>query len=194
MPVTKPSLSDLRRGDTRAWDDAVRWLWPVAIRSARGTLGGAAPEEAEDVAAEAVAAMVGQVAKIESVEDLRPILASIAHRRAVDVLRKKKSEKRKAEKIHPLTSDCVEEEALRRPLDMRELADLIDALGARLRPQQLSVLKAFFIEELSYREISDRQGIPMGTVATHIRRGLSDLRRILERNPKLLKEMGAFLR
>ena len=49
-----------------------------------------------------------------------------------------------------------------------------------LRPEQRSVLELSIFEGFSHREISSRTGIPLGTVKTHIRRGLQQLRDVME--------------
>lgn len=48
-----------------------------------------------------------------------------------------------------------------------------------LRPEQRSLIELSVFEGLSHREISDHTGIPLGTVKTHIRRGLMQLRQLM---------------
>ena len=48
-----------------------------------------------------------------------------------------------------------------------------------LRPEQRSVIELSIFEGFSHREISSRTGIPQGTVKTHIRRGLQQLREVM---------------
>ncbi len=50
-----------------------------------------------------------------------------------------------------------------------------------LRPEQRSVIELSIFEGLSHREISTRTGMPIGTVKTHIRRGLMQLRELMQR-------------
>lgn len=49
----------------------------------------------------------------------------------------------------------------------------------QLRPEQRSVIELSVFEGLSHREISIRTGMPIGTVKTHMRRGLMQLREFM---------------
>lgn len=48
-----------------------------------------------------------------------------------------------------------------------------------LRPEQQKVLSLSIYQGMSHQEISDATGIPLGTVKTHARRGLSQVRELL---------------
>ena len=46
----------------------------------------------------------------------------------------------------------------------------------KLRPEQQQVLRLSIIQGMSHQEISDATGMPIGTVKTHARRGLMQVR------------------
>jgi RNA polymerase sigma-70 factor (ECF subfamily) len=48
-----------------------------------------------------------------------------------------------------------------------------------LTEAQRNILQMAFFEDMSHQEISDRTGIPLGTVKSHARRGLATLRAVL---------------
>lgn len=48
-----------------------------------------------------------------------------------------------------------------------------------LTEAQQNILQLAFFEDMSHQEISDRTGIPLGTVKSHARRGLAALRAVL---------------
>jgi RNA polymerase sigma-70 factor (ECF subfamily) len=48
-----------------------------------------------------------------------------------------------------------------------------------LRPEQQQVLRLSIVEGMSHQEISDATGLPLGTVKTHARRGLIQVREFL---------------
>ena len=54
-----------------------------------------------------------------------------------------------------------------------------DAL-ALLGPPQDEVLRLAFLEDLAHQQIAERLDMPLGTVRSHIHRGLAALRRRLE--------------
>ena len=48
-----------------------------------------------------------------------------------------------------------------------------------LRPEQQQVLRLSIVQGMSHQEISDATGMPLGTVKTHARRGLTQVREVL---------------
>lgn len=106
-------------------------------------------------------------------------LAVIAHSRAQDLRRKRAQ--------LPLF-ECIDEDGDGRehadpnglPIvdwldNMREGSAVRDAL-AELSWEQRRLIQLAFIEDLSHAEISERTGLPLGTVKSCIRRGLLRLR------------------
>ena len=100
--MNMPRLQALQEDDAEAWDQAFRWLWPVVLAVAQLRLQPYFPNEAEDVAIEALEELVPKVREVETIEELRPLAASIAHHRAVSLLREKFARKRGAGKTEPL--------------------------------------------------------------------------------------------
>lgn len=182
-----PRLQALQQGDADAWDEAFRWLWPVVLAVAQLRLQPYFAEEAEDVAIEALEELVPKVREVKTVEELRPLAASIAHHRAVSLLRERFAKKRGAgktgsiETVHPEGgADCPDPTADSplAELEQRELAQRIAQSLAELKPPLGEVLSDFFLHHLRYEEIARKHGLAVGSAGVYLQRGLAALRRI----------------
>ncbi len=185
--MTPPPLQALQQGEAGAWDEAFRWLWPVVFAVAQLKLQPYLPDEAEDVAIEALEELVPKVREVKAVEELRPLAASIAHHRAVSLLRERFARKRGAGKTESLDSiqaesgaDCPDP-AADSPLaglEQRELAQRISQSLTELKPPLGEVLSDFFLHGLRYEEIARKHGLAIGSVGVYLKRGLEAIRRI----------------
>src|SRR5262249_28283184 len=97
-----PDLQALQAGDADAWDEAFRWLWPVAFGAARKVLQSHLPDDAEDTAVRGIEELVDKVKQLKSGDELRPLVASIAHNLAVSRLRQHFADKREGGKTESL--------------------------------------------------------------------------------------------
>jgi RNA polymerase sigma-70 factor, ECF subfamily len=103
-------------------------------------------------------------------------LLGIARFRTLDRLRALERQGRLTEQaaslVEPAMADSTEDDLARRLL-------VLDAMD-RLPPERREVLALAFYEDLTHRTISERLDLPLGTVKSHIRRGLDQLRREME--------------
>ena len=186
-----PDLRALNAGDASAWDDAFRWLWPVVFAVEKLKLQPYLPNEIEDVAIESLEQLVKKVSEVKSVEELKPLAASIAHNRAVSLLRERFAKKRGEGKTGSL--DVQPDEAVSRnelasghspleDLEQKELAERLRKSLAELKPPMGEILSDRLFDELSYEEIAKKRGIPVGSVGVYLKRGLEAMRRIWVRD------------
>lgn len=191
--VNPPDLHALQQGDEAAWNEAFDWLWPTVWVVAQSKLNPFLPDEVEDMAIEALEEIVEKVRSVESVNELKPLAASIAHNRAVSLLRKRFAQKRGAGKIESLDTPKDEEghvnepAAERSPLDdleQKELAERLHESLAKLKPPSGEILQDFFLSGLSYEEVAQKRGVAVGSVGVYLKRGLEVMRRTWGRDEK----------
>jgi RNA polymerase sigma factor (sigma-70 family) len=189
--MSAPDLQALQRGDAAAWDMAFPWLWPAAFGAAQVTLQPYFPAEVEDVAIESLEALVEKVRELRSVEELKPLVASIAHHLAVSLLRERFAKKRGEGRTGSLEAvqeaavmDCPDPTANSplAALEEKELAERLRRTIAELRPPVDAIMMDRFINELSYEEIARKHGIPVSSAGVYLKRGLETLRRIWGRH------------
>ncbi len=201
--MNPPALSALQRGDPEAWDEAFRWLWPVAFAVAELKLKPVLPGDVEDVAIETLEEIVDKVRDVKRVEELKPLTASIAHNLSVSRLRERFAKKRGAgqtESLEALQSDGNDPDEVAEgtsplaALEQTELAELLAEIQSELKADQRAVLSEFFIHGLSYEEVAKKRGLAIGSVGVYLKRGLEAVRKLGARHPKLMKELEAFLR
>jgi RNA polymerase sigma-70 factor (ECF subfamily) len=60
-----------------------------------------------------------------------------------------------------------------------------------LKPEQQKVLQLSIVQGLSHQEIADATGMPLGTVKTHARRGILQVREFLGLGKDLTKKEAA---
>lgn len=108
-------------------------------------------------------------------------LLGIARRRIVDLLRARGRQQRDsaaAAAVAPVEEAVAE--SPERVLDRLVIADEL----TRLPDPQREVLRLAFYADLTHTQIAERTGLPLGTVKSHLRRGMQSLRSQLDRTPE----------
>lgn len=186
-PVSSLDIKSLQCGDSAAWDEAFRWLWPTVFAVAQLKLQPYFPNEAEDVAIEALEELVDKVRTIKASEELKPLAASIAHHRAVSLLRERFAKKRGEGKTESLDDplpdgatghETVSDDSPLVDLEQKELAERLGKSLEELKPPLGGILSDFFLHGLRYEEIAKKRGVAVGSVGVYLKRGLEAMRRI----------------
>ena len=124
----------------------------------------------------------------------RTYLVLLARSRAIDRLRSRRARLDRNnspsfdEVLHPTTAGAAtgpDAQVVR-----AELADRVRAALAELDQRQRTALDLAFFEGLSHREVAERLGAPLGTVKTHIRKGLAKLRYSISGGGQLEEQLG----
>ncbi len=108
-------------------------------------------------------------------------LMTLTRSRTIDRLRSKRSKGRFWQNIGKL-NDSIEQQKPDSPMEVvstEEISTQVRNALQHLSPNQRQVLELFYYEGLSQSEIAKRLNIPLGTVKTHSRRGLIQLRKNL---------------
>ena len=175
---SEPSDLDLLRrmavGDEEAFRTLFRRLAPnanaLALRVVRQTF------LAEEAVQEAFVALWGNAASYDGRRgSVRAWLLGMVHNRAVDLVRREESQRRRAEASR---TDPVEDPA-DRVVDAVGLAEegvvVRDALSD-LPEEQRRVIELMYFDGLSQSAIADRLSIPLGTVKSRALLGMRRLR------------------
>lgn len=187
-----PDLSKLKKGDPSEWAVAFDWLWPSAKAKALFTvMNRCCIDDAEDVASDSIAVLARKVKDglIRQVEELKALLLRIVHDKAIDHCRELLAQKRgggvttSLEAMQEGEKGAYEPASGDSPLEKLELSDLgvlIREAGKQLKDKEWAMLEDFFFSELSYKEISEKHGLAVGSVGVYIKRATDKLRPLLK--------------
>jgi len=144
------------------------------------------PEEARDAAQEAFARAYAALDAFDLSQPFAPWVLRIARNHCLDLLRRRIPARARVE----LDADPeggpgfdLPDPTAERGDERLEQAQTREALGdavAALPPNYREVVHLFHVEQLSYKEIAETMGVPMGTVMTWLHRARSKLRQSLE--------------
>jgi RNA polymerase sigma-70 factor (ECF subfamily) len=162
----------LRAGDERALRTAYERHGAAVLYLAQRLLGNRA--DAEDVTQLTfVAAWTGRDSFDADRGTLLGWLLGIARRKTIDKLRSAARDDRLSEAVRVQLMPPSAEEAPERVVDRLVIADEM----ARLPEEQRRTLQLAFFDDLTHPQIAAVTGLPLGTVKSHIRRGMANLRR-----------------
>ena len=134
--------------------------------------------DAEDVTQQVfVSAWTGRPGYSPHAGSLGGWLVGITRHRIADALARRARDARLADAVAGDTSSARAEEPFAPRVEDRIV--LLEEL-ARIGPPQQTILQLAFFHDLTHEQISRRTGLPLGTVKSHVRRGLARLRTRLE--------------
>lgn len=158
-------------------------MWSIARKMLRNS------DDAEDAVQEIFVDIWKNAARFdESQSSETTFIAMIARRRLIDRIRYS-SRRISADSLDDVLLEPFtrSDQAMQISIEAKEAAEAI----RELRPEQQQVLRLSIVQGMSHQEISDATGMPIGTVKTHARRGLMQVREILGLgNAQRLKEVS----
>ena len=159
-----------REGDAEAWHELVdrfsRYVFAI-VGQGYGLRG----DDAEDVFQEVFSRVFERLDTLRSDDAVRPWIAQLARRCAVDRLRSASRE---------LPVEDVPEERYEETIALLDEAMAVREALAELTPECAEILDRFFARDESYRTIGEALDLPAGTIASRISRCLAKLRERLE--------------
>jgi RNA polymerase sigma factor (sigma-70 family) len=171
------SLSDAalvarcRTGDESAWAELVRrfsrYVFAIATQGF-----GLRADDAEEVFQEVFARTYQHLDRLRDDEAIRPWIAQLTRRLAIDRIRAGSREQ--------LTEEDVEPPGVDDTLERLDDALTVHEALAGLSESCQEILDRFFARDESYQTIGAELEIPSGTIASRISRCLAKLREIME--------------
>ncbi len=182
MELQVSLLSRVARGETKAIDECIEryggLVWSLACRLSPSTA------DAEDAAQEIFIDLWRSADRYkEELGEESTFVATLARRRLID--RQRKSRRNRESELLDETSV---EHSSPQASDMLELADEATRATAcldKLRNQEREVLELSIYHGLPQSRIAEKMGMPLGTVKTLIRRGLTQLRNCMQLGSRL---------
>ena len=173
--MTQAILKRIADGDRTAVQDCMDkfggLIWSIARKMLRNS------EDAEDAVQEIFVEIwrtAGRYDEAKSSETT--FVAMIARRRIIDRIRAS-TRRISADSL----DDVLLEPFTRADKQMQVSVEAGQAAEAMrvLRPEQQQVLRLSIVQGMSHQEISEATGMPLGTVKTHARRGLIQVRQAM---------------
>lgn len=173
--MTQAILQRVANGDRTAVEDCLKQygglVWSIARKMLRNT------EDAEDAVQEIFVDVWKNADRFDETKASETtFIAMIARRRLIDKIRFS-ARRISADSL----DDVLLEPFTRADKDMQVSLEAQQAAEAmrNLRPEQQQVLRLSIVQGMSHQEIADSTGMPLGTVKTHARRGLLQVREFM---------------
>src|SRR5262245_50429173 len=169
-------LKRIANGDSRAVSECIdefgALVWSLARRLTRRQV------DAEDAVQEIFIDLWRSAGRFDPAQGSEKVfITTIARRRLIDRLRRSAQEPAR-ESTEALDAAGFAEPGTRGEVCVE--AEQAARAVARLRPEQQTVLELGILQGLSHSEIAAKTGMALGTVKTNMRRGLIEVRELME--------------
>lgn len=179
-------LKRVADGDASAVQECLKryggLVWSLARKMLRNS------DDAEDAVQEIFVDVWKNAARFDETKSSETtFIAMIARRRLIDKIRYS---------TRRISADSLDDVLLEpftradKTLEISVEAEQAAEAMRKLRPEQQQVLRLSIVQGMSHQEISQATGMPLGTVKTHARRGLLQVRELMGLNNDA-QEVGA---
>jgi len=184
--VAEAILKRVADGDALAVQECLKryggLVWSLARKMLRNS------DDAEDAVQEIFVDVWKNAARFDETKSSETtFIAMIARRRLIDKIRYS---------TRRISADSLDDVLLEpftradKTLEISIEAEQAAEAMRKLRPEQQQVLRLSIVQGMSHQEISQATGMPLGTVKTHARRGLLQVRELMGLNNDA-QEVGA---
>ena len=188
-------LHRLAEGDEEAWREAYPVLYREILSVLRARVQAGHGLDLEAKAADIIVREMMPALKerrlsygmLKNFEELRAMGRTIACRRSVDMIRR--AQRRKEDDLPENHEQILpKDESAHREIESLER---FEELIGRLKPPKPELFRDHFYAGMTYQEISDLRGIPLGAVCSHFYRGFKALRNELNNDDTQNGEGGS---
>ena len=169
------------RGNEEAFRGLFRRYAPSAMAVARRVVG--QPYLAEEAVQEGFLALWRNPSSYEEMRgSVKAWLMATVHNRAVDLVRREETQRRRAEQAQPDEDVVILEDPANRVVDEIGLPEERKAVRAALEdlpPEQRQVIELMYFDGLSQTRVAERLSLPLGTVKSRTLLGMRKLRTAL---------------
>lgn len=173
--MTQAILQKIADGDKNAVQECLTkyggLVWSIARKMLRNT------DDAEDAVQEIFIDLWKNAARFDETKSSETtFIAMIARRRLIDKIRYS-TRRISADSLDDVLLEPFTraDKAMQISLEAQQAAEAM----RNLRPEQQQVLRLSIIQGMSHQEIAEATGMPLGTVKTHARRGILQVREYL---------------
>ena len=167
------------QGEHRAWEELVHrysnLVYSIPLKKCN-----LLPEDAEDIYQCVFETIFEKLHTLEDPSKLRAWMVSIAWGKSISLARKHQKQPMSAEDVESLSVD--EDDSPVNVLQADERRRLVaEAVSELSDLRSRAIIECRYYEGMSYEEISNGLGIPMGSIGPMLGRSFAELRRILRR-------------
>lgn len=138
------------------------------------------PDNIEDVVQDVFIKTYQNIKGFDASQRFSPWIYRIAHNTYINAIKKNSLSPLYLFDFDTLISRTIVEDPIVREKEQKEMKELVDKGLSLIDPKHREILVLYYIEDLSYKEISEILHVPIGTVGVRIMRAKEVLREVIE--------------
>jgi RNA polymerase sigma factor (sigma-70 family) len=180
-----PDFKKVRAGQPEAWEIGFKVLWGVGHSVCNSALRNFQGVDSDLIISDAINDVISKARDVASWDELKALTARVVRWRAIDAIRRQKSQKHGGGRLGSLEDLQIEPAApaYRRPDEDLYHAELWRAYREctrQLAPRAQEIVELRLVEQMTQKEISEKLAIPQGTVGVTIMKTLESIRSCLQ--------------